>query len=116
MSDDPKPWADTNAIWRSMKSFRTRIAEVLRRPVKPKIVYGPAGTAGTSTFIRKLQAPTITGKISFPILYRTVYRASRPGEVLFVDDVACLSDRRIQSAMQQASEPAHDGAVRRAPR
>jgi hypothetical protein len=54
----------------------------------------------------------ITGEISFPIFYCRMYWASRPGEVLFIDDVTSLSDRRIQSAMQQASDPTHNGAVR----
>jgi hypothetical protein len=51
----------------------------------------------------------VTGQISFPQFHCAMYRAAYPGEVFFVDDVASVGDRRIQEAIQQASDNTHNG-------
>jgi hypothetical protein len=47
--------------------------------------------------------------ISFPVFFCRLFRTSRRGEIMFVDDVISLSDGRIQGMIQQATDPTHDG-------
>lgn len=54
----------------------------------------------------------VQGGYSFPMFFCAAYWASDPNEVIFVDDVITLGDRRIQSFLQQATDPTHNGRVR----
>lgn len=53
----------------------------------------------------------ITGGISFPEFYKRLYWSSKHGEILFIDDAITLRDPRIQSALQQATDPQTNGRV-----
>lgn len=53
----------------------------------------------------------VTGQISYPVFHGVMYHASYRGEVLLIDDVTSLSDPKIQAALQQSSDPTHNGLV-----
>lgn len=54
----------------------------------------------------------ITGEITFPVFFCRMFWCSQKGEVLLIDDVASIADRRIRSVVHQAADPSHNGTVR----
>lgn len=47
--------------------------------------------------------------ISVPVFFCRLFRVSKRGEIMFVDDVTSLANQGIQSIIQQATDPEHDG-------